>query len=35
MDGHAPHLMVGAGADTQTEKTDELMAAVAKLIRRG
>ena len=35
MDDHARHCIVGAEADTSAEKTDELMAAVARLMRRG
>jgi CsoR family transcriptional regulator, copper-sensing transcriptional repressor len=33
LDDHAQHCVVGAG--DQAEKTDELMAAVARLMRRG
>jgi DNA-binding FrmR family transcriptional regulator len=33
LDDHAQHCVVGAG--DQVEKTDELMAAVARLMRRG
>ena len=35
MDGHAQHCVVGAGPEDQHEKTEELMAAVARLMRRG
>jgi CsoR family transcriptional regulator, copper-sensing transcriptional repressor len=35
MDDHARHCVVGGADETQAEKTDELMAAVARLMRRG
>ena len=35
MDEHARHCVIGAAADQQAEKTEELMAAVARLMRRG
>jgi DNA-binding FrmR family transcriptional regulator len=35
MDEHAKHCVMGATGEDQTEKTDELMAAVARLMRRG
>jgi DNA-binding FrmR family transcriptional regulator len=35
MDQHARHCVVGAEGDDQVEKTDELMAAVGRLMRRG
>ena len=35
MDEHARHCMVGVGDDEQAEKTEELMAAVGRLMRRG
>ncbi len=35
LDEHARHCVVGAEADDQLDKTDELMAAVARLMRRG
>ncbi len=35
LDDHAHHCVVGAGGDEQEEKTDELMAAVGRLVRRG
>ncbi len=35
LDDHAHHCVVGAGGDEQEEKTEELMAAVGRLIRRG
>ena len=35
LDDHAQHCVVGAGGGEQAEKTDELMAAVARLMRRG
>jgi DNA-binding FrmR family transcriptional regulator len=35
IDEHARHCVMGAGKDDQPEKTDELMAAVARLMRRG
>jgi DNA-binding FrmR family transcriptional regulator len=35
LDDHARHCVMGAEADDQANKTDELMAAVARLMRRG
>ena len=35
LDDHARHCVIGAGEDEQADKTDELMAAVARLMRRG
>lgn len=35
LNDHAQHCVVGAGRDQQGEKTEELMAAVARLMRRG
>ena len=35
LDDHAHHCVIGAGKDDQAEKTDELMAAVGRLMRRG
>ena len=35
LDDHARHCVMGAGADDQPEKTDEMMAAVGRLMRRG
>jgi DNA-binding FrmR family transcriptional regulator len=35
LDEHARHCVMGAGEDQQGEKTEELMAAVARLMRRG
>ncbi|MEH3053632.1 MAG: metal-sensitive transcriptional regulator [Patulibacter minatonensis] len=35
LDEHARHCVLGAGPDDQAEKTDELMAAVGRLMRRG
>jgi DNA-binding FrmR family transcriptional regulator len=35
LDDHARHCVVGAGKDDQAEKTQELMAAVGRLMRRG
>ena len=35
MDEHARHCVIGAPGDDQAAKTDELMAAVARLMRRG
>jgi DNA-binding FrmR family transcriptional regulator len=35
LDGHARHCVVGAEADERVERTDELMAAVGRLMRRG
>ena len=35
MDEHARHCVIGADGDEQLEKTDELMAAIGRLMRRG
>ena len=35
MDGHARHCVVGGPADLKDDRTEELMAAVARLMRRG
>jgi DNA-binding FrmR family transcriptional regulator len=35
LDQHARHCVVGAEGDQQADKTDELMAAVGRLMRRG
>ena len=35
LDDHARHCMIGANADEQVDKTDELMAAVGRLMHRG
>ena len=35
LDDHAQHCVMGATEDTRPEKTDELMSAVARLMRRG
>ena len=35
LDGHAQHCVAAAGADERDAKTDELMAAVGRLMRRG
>jgi CsoR family transcriptional regulator, copper-sensing transcriptional repressor len=35
LDDHARHCVIGAKADEQVDMTDELMAAVARLMRRG
>src|SRR5215212_6356657 len=35
LDDHAQHCVVGAGADNKAEMTQELMASVARLMRRG
>ena len=35
LDEHARHCVMGAEGDDQLDKTDELMAAVARLMRRG
>src|SRR5579871_4292855 len=35
LDGHAHHCVLGAGDDERDEKTDELLGAVARLLRRG
>jgi DNA-binding FrmR family transcriptional regulator len=32
---HAAHCVIGAAADEQADRTDELMAAVKRLLRRG
>jgi DNA-binding FrmR family transcriptional regulator len=34
LDDHAKHCVIGAGQDEQDEKTEELMAAVGRLMRR-
>jgi DNA-binding FrmR family transcriptional regulator len=34
LDEHARHCVMGADADDQADKTDELMAAVGRLMRR-
>jgi DNA-binding FrmR family transcriptional regulator len=35
LDDHATTCVIGADAEQQAERTDELMAAVARLMRRG
>jgi CsoR family transcriptional regulator, copper-sensing transcriptional repressor len=35
LDGHARHCVVGGEHDAQEERTEEMMAAVARLMRRG
>jgi CsoR family transcriptional regulator, copper-sensing transcriptional repressor len=35
LDDHVQHCVMGADADGKAEMTDELMAAVARLMRRG
>jgi DNA-binding FrmR family transcriptional regulator len=35
LDEHARHCVMGADGDERAEKTDELMAAVGRLMRRG
>ncbi|MCW3000213.1 MAG: hypothetical protein JWN65_3762 [Solirubrobacterales bacterium] len=35
MDEHARHCVLGGPGDKQAERTDELMGAVARLMRRG
>ena len=35
LDDHARHCVIGAAEDDQGEKTEELMAAVGRLMRRG
>lgn len=35
LDDHAHHCVMGAGEDQRGERTDELMAAVGRLMRRG
>jgi CsoR family transcriptional regulator, copper-sensing transcriptional repressor len=35
LDDHARHCVMGAGENDQPEKTDEMMAAVGRLMRRG
>jgi DNA-binding FrmR family transcriptional regulator len=35
LDDHAHHCVMGAAPDTRDEKTEELMSAVGRLMRRG
>ncbi len=35
LDDHARHCVIGADRDDQADRTDELMAAVGRLMRRG
>ena len=35
LDGHARHCVIGGEDDLQQDRTDELMAAVGRLMRRG
>ncbi len=35
LDEHARHCVLGASVGEQSEKTDELMASIARLMRRG
>ncbi len=35
LDDHAKHCVIGAAKSNRTEKTEELMAAVGRLMRRG
>jgi CsoR family transcriptional regulator, copper-sensing transcriptional repressor len=35
LDDHAHHCVIGAGTGKQAERTDELMGAVGRLLRRG
>ncbi len=35
LDEHARHCVIGAAAEEQTDKTEELMAAIGRLMRRG
>jgi CsoR family transcriptional regulator, copper-sensing transcriptional repressor len=35
LDDHAKHCVIGAGEDNKAEMTQELMASVARLMRRG
>jgi len=35
LDDHTQHCVLGAGADNKSEMTQELMASVARLMRRG
>jgi DNA-binding FrmR family transcriptional regulator len=35
LDGHARHCVIGAGEDAQDQRTEEMMAAVGRLMRRG
>lgn len=35
LDGHARTCVIGAAADQQDERTEEMMAAVGRLLRRG
>jgi DNA-binding FrmR family transcriptional regulator len=34
LDDHAHHCIIGSEGDTQTDRTEELMAAVGRLLRR-
>ncbi len=35
LDGHARHCVIDADADAQDQRTEEMMAAVGRLLRRG
>ena len=35
LDGHAQHCVMGAGEDDRAERTEELMGAVVRMMRRG
>ena len=35
LDGHAQHCVMGAGEDDRAERTEELMGAVGRMMRRG
>ena len=35
LDGHAQHCVMGAGKDDRAERTEELMGAVGRMMRRG
>jgi DNA-binding FrmR family transcriptional regulator len=35
LDDHAQHCVLGASEDTKAQRTEELMASVARLMRRG
>lgn len=35
LDDHAQHCVIGAGADEQGERTEELMGAVRRMLRHG
>ena len=35
LDGHAQHCVMGAGEEDRSERTEELMGAVGRMMRRG